>query len=75
MTIDFDKPTIDEDFTYTPDQLKGNCYKHKGSWTCIAYVEEEERIVVCAIGHGKKMKQVLKEVMTNAVNRSKGVDQ
>lgn len=70
--IDFDNPTIAEGFTYKPDQLKGVCTKSGGEWICTAYVEEDNRVVVCAIGYGKKMKPTLRKVMTNAIERANG---
>lgn len=74
MLIDFDNPTIasvDEVKNFTVEDLKAICSKFKGGWVCTAYVETSEKIIVCAISHGKKPKKVMREALTNATNRIK----
>lgn len=75
MLIDFDNPTIasvDEVKDFTVEDLKAICSKSKGGkWVCTAYVETPKKIIVCAISHGKKPKQVMREALTNATNRIK----
>ena len=55
-----------EDFHMRCDKVKGN------GWLAVAYVLDEDRIVVYAIAHGRKAKQTIKEALSNAIKRMNG---
>lgn len=54
---------------YKVESLQAYAEKIEGTWIAAAYIDTEDKRVVFAISHGKKMKVVLREVMTNAIKR------
>lgn len=52
------------------EDLRALCSKCKdGSWVATAYIEQEARIVVFAVHHGKKAKSTIKAALDKAVGR------
>ena len=54
---------------YKPEQLRAFAEKSDGVWYATAFVELPERRIVTAVSSGKKSKQVIRDVMTKAIER------
>lgn len=54
---------------YKPEQLRAFAEKIDGVWCAAAFVELPERRIVMAVSSGKKSKQVIRDVMTKAIER------
>lgn len=55
------------------EDLRMRCDKVNGKgWVAVAYVSEQDRILIYAIAHGRKAKQVIKEALSNAIKRMNG---
>lgn len=70
--FDFENPpltSVEIAKTFKVEELGGQCQKISGVWICAAYVDRGDVRTIVAISQGKKAKPVLRECMTNAVNR------
>ena len=54
---------------YKPEQLRAFAEKIDGVWYAAAFVELPERRIVMAVSSGKKSKQVIRDLMTKAIER------
>lgn len=59
---------------YKAEELRGYAEKFDGVWYAAAYIDRGENRLVFAFSQGKKRNQVIREVMTKAIDRVQAGD-
>lgn len=73
MSEEYEIASIESLTHHKIEDLRMRCDKVKNEgWIAVAYVSEQDRIIVYAIAYGKKAKQTIKEALSNAIKRMNG---